>query len=98
MDGKAVEKWFGEAQVRDLFQAIIDACAERETIEPEECEKLLRDWAADNGFEKLGPVVHPTRVGLTGKTTGPGLFELISVLGPARMTRRLNRAMGMLTS
>ncbi|MBX7132526.1 MAG: glutamate--tRNA ligase [Fimbriimonadaceae bacterium] len=98
MDPKAVEKWFGEAHVRDLFQAILDACAERETIEPEECEKLLRDWAADNGFEKLGPVVHPTRVALTGKTTGPGLFELMSVLGPARMTRRLNRAMAMLTS
>ncbi len=43
------------------------------------------------GLEKMGPVVHPVRVALTGKTVGPGLFELMSLLGPSRMVRRLRR-------
>ncbi|HCE00210.1 MAG TPA: glutamate--tRNA ligase, partial [Armatimonadetes bacterium] len=59
----------------------------------EECEALLRQYAERAGFEKLGPVVHPTRVALTGKTAGPGLFELMAVLGPERMAPRLRRAL-----
>jgi hypothetical protein len=35
-------------------------------------------------------------VALTGKTVGPGLFELMSVLGPVRMVQRLERAKRML--
>jgi hypothetical protein len=29
---------------------------------------------------------------LSGKTVGPGLFEMMSVLGPERIVRRLERA------
>ena len=61
-----------------------------------ECEALLRRYQSDNGIEKLGPIVHPTRVALTGKAVGPGLFELMAVLGPARMVARLRRAQGVL--
>ncbi|MBI5705401.1 MAG: glutamate--tRNA ligase [Armatimonadetes bacterium] len=61
-----------------------------------DCEAFLRAWAETHGFEKLGPIVHPVRVALTGKTTGPGLFELMEVLGPERMVRRLQRAKEML--
>ncbi|HZH97688.1 MAG TPA: glutamate--tRNA ligase [Fimbriimonadaceae bacterium] len=69
---------------------------ERRHVSIEECERLIRSYAEDHGFEKLGPVVHPTRVALTGKTVGPGLFELMSVLGPERMVRRLKRALGLI--
>jgi glutamyl-tRNA synthetase len=65
-------------------------------ISVEECERIVRDYAAAAGLEKLGPVVHPIRVALTGRTVGPGLFELMSVLGKARMVRRLQHAKGLL--
>ncbi|MCH7945108.1 MAG: hypothetical protein IIC73_03720, partial [Armatimonadetes bacterium] len=48
------------------------------------------------GIEKFGHVVHPTRVALTGKTVGPGLFELMALLGPARITKRVERGKGLL--
>ena len=56
---------------------------------------MVREFAERNEMEKIGPVVHPTRVALTGKTVGPGLFELMSVLGVERMRRRLERALSM---
>ncbi len=59
-------------------------------------ERFLRAWAESHGFEKLGPIVHPVRVALTGKTAGPGLFELMEALGTDRMVRRLKRAMELL--
>ena len=57
---------------------------------------MVRGFAEAKGLEKLGPVVHPVRVALTGKTFGPGLFELMEVLGPQRMFARIERAKGML--
>ncbi len=96
MDPKSVEKWFGQPHVPALFNAIKEFLSGKDKVSVEECEACLRGQMEVLGQEKLGPIVHPTRVALTGKTVGPGLFELMSVLGPARMIQRLDRAIGML--
>lgn len=95
-DQKAVDKWFGQEHVGKLFDFLHERFSVSETASIEWCEGLIKEFAEKNGFEKIGPVVHPTRVALTGKTVGPGLFELMSVLGPARMVKRLERAKSML--
>lgn len=92
MDPKAAAKWLGEAHVLALREAIAD----RVTDAPYEeavahYERVIRDFAAEHGMEKLGPVVHPTRVILTGRTFGPGLFELMAALGPERVRARMQR-------
>jgi glutamyl-tRNA synthetase len=92
MDEKAVAKWFNQPHVADLFDHLIERLANATTTSVEWCEMLIRNYAEAKGFEKLGPVVHPVRVALTGKTVGPGLFELMNVLGPARMLHRLRLA------
>lgn len=94
MDEKAVAKWFGEAHVPTLFASLksydgpFDAAG---------FEAHLRGFMDAQGLEKFGPVVHPTRVALTGRTNGPGLFELMEVLGPDRIRARIGRAMGMIS-
>ncbi|MBC8064749.1 MAG: glutamate--tRNA ligase, partial [Chlorobia bacterium] len=95
-DQKAVEKWFGQEHVGQLFDFLLERFSASSTASVEWCEGLIKEFAEENGFEKIGPVVHPTRVALTGKTVGPGLFELMSVLGTARMIKRLERAKTML--
>jgi glutamyl-tRNA synthetase len=55
-----------------------------------EIEREFRETAADLGL-KLKILVHPVRVALTGKKTGPGLFETIEVLGKDRVVARLRR-------
>ena len=63
------------------------------------------DWTAQaiedavNGFcesadIKLKHVAQPSRVALTGEATGPGLFEMMVVLGRASVLNRLRRACG----
>jgi glutamyl-tRNA synthetase len=37
-------------------------------------------------------LIHPVRAALTGKTVGPGLFEIMETLGKERVIERLNRA------
>ena len=95
-DEKATAKWFGEPHVREMFEHFVASLEGRASASVEECESLVKEYAASKEFEKLGPVVHPTRVALTGKTVGPGLFELMSLLGPTRMTERFTRAMEIL--
>ncbi len=99
-DQKAVDKWFGQPHVGALFDFLIERLTAPRVPDTggasvEWCEGMVKEFAAANDMEKIGPVVHPTRVALTGKTVGPGLFELMSVLGPARMVRRLERARSM---
>lgn len=40
---------------------------------------------------KAAELVHPVRAALTGKTIGPGLFELMEVLGRERIKQRLGK-------
>ena len=41
---------------------------------------------------KPSKLIHPTRLALSGRTTGPGLFEMIEVLGKESVLRRLRFA------
>jgi glutamyl-tRNA synthetase len=102
MEEKGVAKWFGQEHVPELFDFLIaELGAPRSSFgndsptdgaSVEWCESLIREFADKKSLEKLGPVVHPVRVALTGKTVGPGLFELMSALGPKKMIARLLRA------
>ncbi|PIQ90297.1 MAG: glutamate--tRNA ligase [Candidatus Omnitrophica bacterium CG11_big_fil_rev_8_21_14_0_20_41_12] len=51
-------------------------------------EGAFRDLVAELGIEAK-KLIHPVRVALTGKTIGPGLFELIFCLGKEKSIRRL---------
>lgn len=90
MDPKAAQKWLTQPHVPALFDAIL-AGLDGVSGETSEYESLLKGLQEPLGLEKLGPIVHPVRVALTGKTFGPGLFELMSVLGKDRLRTRLTR-------
>jgi glutamyl-tRNA synthetase len=51
-------------------------------------EAAMRDFAEQNGL-KLGAVAQPLRVALTGRTTSPGIFDVLSVLGRDECLARL---------
>ncbi|MHB8636336.1 MAG: glutamate--tRNA ligase [Fimbriimonadaceae bacterium] len=96
LDPKASAKWFGEPHVREMFMFIATKLAESRVETVEHYHDILHEFQRLKGFEKLGPVVHPTRVALTGRTFGPGLYELMSVLGHDRILARLDRAVTLL--
>ena len=58
-------------------------------------EKSLEDVfkaVMDQTGLKLGKIAQPVRVALTGKTASPGIFEIITILGPGRVIPRLGKA------
>jgi len=51
-------------------------------------EAAMRAFAESNNL-KLGGVAQPLRVALTGRTTSPGIFEVLAVLGREECLARL---------
>lgn len=54
-------------------------------------ETALRQLAEELQI-KPTKLIHPTRLALSGRTIGPGLFEIIELLGKETVVRRLRRA------
>jgi glutamyl-tRNA synthetase len=73
-----------------LLTAYADALATLEPFDRVTIEQTLRDVCRKAGVEAR-VLVHPARVALTGKTAGPGLFELTELLGRDRAVERLRR-------
>src|SRR5712672_3413123 len=62
-----------------------------ETVTPwtsETTEAAMRAFAEQNNL-KLGAVAQPLRVALTGRTTSPGIFDVLAVLGKQECLARL---------
>ncbi|RKY73799.1 MAG: glutamate--tRNA ligase [Candidatus Latescibacterota bacterium] len=59
-------------------------------------EEAVRDLARRLGIA-AAQLIHPTRLAVSGRSFGPGLFELMEVLGKEAVIRRLRMAVQFLT-
>ena len=55
-------------------------------------ESLIKDFADARGIG-LGKVLNPLRLLLVGTNSGPGMFDMISVLGKEETLARLDRGL-----
>jgi len=88
---QAVQKFFRGPETVAVLRHLRRALGAATPFDLETIEAAIRGAAAEMGVESK-VVIHPLRVALTGKTVGPGLFELIEVLGKDRVLARLDRA------
>jgi glutamyl-tRNA synthetase len=75
----------------DARTLLAEVAAELTAVEPwtaENTEQAVRTFAERKGA-KLGAVAQPLRAALTGRTTSPGIFEVLTVLGKADSLARL---------
>lgn len=73
---------------RKLIGQLHSALEKVETWSGATTEAALRAFAEENGL-KLGAVAQPLRAALTGRTTSPGIFEVLDVLGRQESLGRL---------
>jgi glutamyl-tRNA synthetase len=75
----------------DAKTLLADIGAELAAVEPwtaETTEQAVRTFADRKGA-KLGAIAQPLRAALTGRTTSPGIFEVLAVLGKAESLARV---------
>ncbi len=88
-DEKAVGKRLRKDGVKALLLDLADRFGRLEDFSAASCEALVRELSHG---ESMGPWVHPVRVAVSGRMEGPGLFEMLELLGRERTAARLRSA------
>jgi glutamyl-tRNA synthetase len=86
LDDKATSLLTAEAKT--LLQDVGRELANVEPWSAEATEQTVRAFAERKG-SKLGSVAQPLRAALTGRTTSPGIFEVLVVLGKVESLARI---------
>ncbi len=88
---KGVRKHFKRAGAKEHLEAIAGMLRETEPWNAAALKARFETRAESEGTS-LGQYVHPARLALTGKTIGPGLFELAELLGRDTCIERVEGA------
>ncbi|MFH1507819.1 MAG: glutamate--tRNA ligase [Candidatus Omnitrophota bacterium] len=88
-DPVAKEKYLSRDLSRE-FRLFIERLDNLKVFDTLSIEESFRELIQELGIESKA-LIHPIRVALTGKTVGPGLFEVINHLGKERTKERLLR-------
>src|SRR5947199_4857135 len=74
------------------LEAVRDALRALKKFDAAEIEATVKSAAA-NLCVKVGAIVHPTRLAVTGSNVGPSLYHLLEVLGKEKVLARIDRAL-----
>ena len=83
-------------KTKEIFSKLVKALDKVASFNLQTVEGACRQLIADEGI-RAGELIHPVRVALTGKRVGPGLFELMSVLGRKKVLKRLTEALKLMS-
>ncbi|MFA6470813.1 MAG: glutamate--tRNA ligase [Candidatus Latescibacterota bacterium] len=88
---KGVSKYFGNPQAADLLDGLADRIDAESVFTEEAAENAVRELA-EKYEANPGKLIHATRLAVTGVTYGPGLFELLVLIGKESVVARLRAA------
>lgn len=91
-DEKDFQKRLGTPEAKSLLQKFREKLAAVEPFEVEPLESMMKSFVEEQGI-KMGDVVHPVRVAISGKGVGPGLYDCLAILGKESSLRRIDRAL-----
>lgn len=89
-DEKAVEKYLKKPNSKDIITKCANAVEGLAKFDKGSIEEAYRRLA-DKLNVKAAELIHPTRVAISGKTVGAGLFEMMELLGREKAVARLKK-------
>jgi glutamyl-tRNA synthetase len=95
-DPDAVKKRLRKEGVPAMLSELDRVLSRTEPYDVATLEKAVHDYAETSG-RKLGDVVNPLRVAVTGQGVGPGLYDCLVILGRETCRARIARTLEMLT-
>lgn len=87
-DPKGMAKHFAPADVPSRLRTLADRLGRVSCWDHDHLVAVYDEFATEQEI-KRAELIHPTRLAVTGKTVGPGLFELLVVLGQEETVARL---------
>jgi len=89
-DEKAVEKYLKKPNSKDIIAKCKSALEALKAFDHQSIEDAYRKLA-DELKIKAAELIHPTRVAISGKTVGVGLFEMMELLGRDKVLKRMSK-------
>ena len=93
-DEKALKKHW-KTDTPDRLSSFVERLRALDSFDEGAVEGATRTLAGELGLS-ASKLIHPTRLALCGVSFGPGLFELMEVMGKETCLRRLDRALAAL--
>jgi glutamyl-tRNA synthetase len=87
---EAIEKHLRTPDLAIHVRSLVAALGTAVPFDEPHVEAAVRGSAAERGI-KAGVLIHAVRVAMTGRTTSPGLFEVLALLGRDRTIARLEQ-------
>jgi glutamyl-tRNA synthetase len=91
VDEKGVKKYLTGSDVRENLKIFAEKIEKLEDFSHENIEKICRGIMEEKNL-KAAQIIHPTRVAISGKMQGAGLFEMMEVLGKQKVLERMRKA------
>ena len=88
MDEEGKRKYLDKEENKDNIRIFVDRLDGLEDFSHENIEKICRDIAEEREL-KAADIIHPTRLAISGKTRGAGLFEVMELLGKEKVIKRM---------
>jgi glutamyl-tRNA synthetase len=89
-DEKAAKKQF-KPETALLMKVMLDKMKSMAAFDAVALEKVYHDCSEQEKVQP-GQIIHPTRLAISGVSFGPGLFELMAVLGKETVIKRMEKA------
>ena len=89
-DPPGAKKYF-TPQAAEVLQKLLERLESIPEFTHDLLEAVYRVLAEETGLA-AGKLIHPTRLAVSGMSSGPGLFELLEALGKETVIRRLKTA------
>jgi len=90
-DEKGKSKHLGKPENIENLKVFAERLEKLAKFTHSEIEKICREVAEEKGL-KASKIIHPTRMAISGKTSGAGLFEMMEILGKERVIKRMTDA------
>lgn len=91
VDEKGERKYLGDSVIKENLKLYADRLEGLEDFSHENIEKICREISEERSL-KAAQIIHPTRVAISGKTKGAGLFEIMEILGKEKVLERMKKA------
>lgn len=91
-DEQALGKQLGKPGAVELLARFAAGPLQTEPFTADALEQAMQAFVATEGV-RVGDVIHPLRVAVTGKTVGPGLYDCLVILGQDACRRRIALAL-----
>ena len=90
IDEKGQRKYLGKPENIDNLKLALGELKTLDNFKQDKIEEIYRALAEKHNL-KSANIIHPTRMAISGKTKGAGLFELMELLGKDIVIKRLEK-------